>query len=437
MSPRDLAKAYASDERLFSGRFFSQEPVHPAPGDRVGVVLLVPGAPEKREDVFGYLYHRLMLPPGARSGVGLWLKHLQSRLSARLLSRQVISEYSSIGGGTSINRLNREQCKELDSRLKSLPGVPDGVRFFTYVASPFGSPDMQEAARAMEEDSITHVVLLPMFPQYATETTGRALATWEALIKAGKITTRPTVAVGAFATREKYLRSLNERIEQALQRFSKHIRSDVELLFAAHGIPAGHDPLNMDPYCCLVHNTVDAIMAMRGRDRAFSLSFVRTGSWGDKVSTDLQERLRRMARAGTRAVLVVPVDHVTEQFDTAFLLDVRMRGVAEQAGIPHYQVASGLNCHPLFMECLSDLVCEHVTPAPATSAGLVGDGLIEAKASLEAPSSSGVNASRVAQASIVATTPTCPRSTWDIDQQHEDMKTEARCHACPMAGPVA
>jgi len=417
MSPRDLARAYASDERLFSGRFFSQEPVRPVSGDRVGVVLLVPGAPEKREDVFGYLYHRLMLPPGARSGIALWLRHLQSRLSARMLSRQVISEYSSIGGGSSINRLNQEQCKELGSRLKTMGNMPEGVRFFTYVASPFGSPDMLQTARAMENDGITHVVLLPMFPQYATETSGRALATWEALIKTGKIPTRPTVAVGAFATREKYLRSLNERIEQALQRFPKHIRPDVELLFAAHGIPAGHDPNNRDPYCCLVHNTVDAIMHMRSQDRAFSLSFVRTGSWGDKVSTDLQDRLRRMARAGTRAVVVVPVDHVTEQFDTAFLLDVRMRGVAEAAGIPHYHVASGLNCHPLFMECLADLVGEQVSGGPPQPAPSVsGDGAVRSGESVLMPAA------------------VCPRSTWTIAERHEDQRTDARCHACPMSG---
>ncbi len=422
MSPRDLARAYASDERLFSGRFFSQEPVRPGPGDRVGVVLLVPGAPEKREDVFGYLYHRLMLPPGARSGLRLWFRHLQSRVSARLLSRQVISEYTSIGGGSSIIRLNREQCTELGSRLKSMGGLPEGVRFFTYLASPFGTPDMKAAAEAMEADGVTHVVLLPMFPQYATETSGRALATWEALIKTGHIDTRPTVAVGSFASREKYLRSLNERIEQALQRFPKHIRKDVELLFAAHGIPAGHDAKNRDPYCCLVHNTVDAIMNMRGRDRAFSMSFVRSGSWGDKVSTDLQDRIRRMARTGTRAVLVVPVDHVTEQFDTAFLLDVRMRGVAEQAGIPHYHVASGLNCHPLFIECLSDLVQESLQ---GDSAGL---------ATLKPGSPSG-DGSVQAQESIVSPTPTCPRSTWDIADQHQDARTESRCHACPMAGP--
>ncbi|MDA0377859.1 MAG: ferrochelatase [Bacteroidetes bacterium] len=406
MSPRDLAKAYASDERLFSGRFFSQEPIRPGPGDRVGVVLLVPGAPEKREDVVGYLYHRLMLPPGARSGIKLWVRHLQSQLSARFLSRQLNTEYSSIGGGSAINRLNREQCRDLNGRLQALADLPAGVRFHTYLASPFGTPDILEAVRQMDQDGITHVILLPMFPQYATETTGRALASWDALIRTGKLATRPTIAIGQFATREKYLRSVNERIEQALQRFPKHIRPDVELLFAAHGIPVTSDAEKRDPYCCLVHRTVDGIMAMRGQDRQFSLTFVRTRTWGDQVSNDLQDRLRRMARSGTRAVLVVPVDHVTEQFDTAFVLDVRMRGVAEHAGIPHYHVASGLNCHPLFMDCLADLVRESLD-SPGASAPVCGD--------------------HVESASHV-----CPRSSWATDGIHNDPRTEARCGSCPM-----
>jgi len=201
---------------------------------------------------------------------------------------------------------------------------------------------------------------MPMFPQYATETSGRALASWEALIRTNRLSPRPTTVVAAFASREKYILSVNERIEQALQRFPKHVRPDVELLFAAHGVAVGSDTEKQDPYSDLVQQTVNTVMDQRGHDRSYTQSFVRDRSWGDQVSLDLQDKLRRMARAGTRAVAVVPVDHVSEQFETAFLLDVRMREVAEAAGIPHYHVASGLNCHPLFMECLTDLVSESI-----------------------------------------------------------------------------
>lgn len=365
MSPLDFVHAHATDERLFSGRFFSSEPLEVAPGDRVGVVLLVPGAPEKTEEVLPFLYHRLMLPRGTRSGWKLWLKHFQSQFSARLLSRHIIPEYRSIGGGVAINRLNREQSDELKTRLISPDVLPDGVDVSTYIASPFGTPSMAQAARELQEDGVTHVVLLPLFPQYALETTGKALSMWESLVQKRVLDTRPTLAVYEFSTRSKYLAALNERIEEALQRFPRHIRPEVEILFAAHGIPTEGEANRRDPYMHLVEGTVREIMSLRDHDRSYSLSFVRRRSWGDQVSVDLRERLRRMARAGSRAVVVVPVDYVTEQFDTAFLLDVRMREVAEAAGIPHYQVASGLNCHPLFMDGLTDLVVESLVPAPA------------------------------------------------------------------------
>ncbi len=404
MSPRDLAKTYAKDYRLFDGRFFSPDPLKPGPGDRVGIVLMVPGAPEKKEDVYPYLYHRLMLPPGARSGWRLWIKHVHSRLSARMLSRQVISEYSAIGGGRSINRLNAEQSVDLKSRLLTEAELPENVNFSTYLASPFGTPSMSQAAREMERDGVTHVLLLPLFPQYAAGTTGRALASWEALIKTRAFAARPTTAVWQFGNRDKYQDALNDRIEQALQRFPRHIRKEVEILFAAHGVPAPSQDHSRDPYCCLVHQTVEGVMARRGNDRTFSLSFVRSRAWGDQVSIDLQERIRKMARAGTRAVVVVPVDHVSEQFDTAFLLDVRMRSVAEEAGIGHYHVASGLNCHPLFIECLSDLVSESVSCAESKERTIPTESLGE-----------------------------CPRKTWDVPSTHRDSATDARCHICPLS----
>ena len=59
MSPRDLSNAMANDDRLFNGRFFSSNPIDIGSGDCVGVVLLVPGAPESQEDVYPYLYRRL------------------------------------------------------------------------------------------------------------------------------------------------------------------------------------------------------------------------------------------------------------------------------------------------------------------------------------------------------------------------------------------
>ena len=358
----EVSQTFSAENRLFSGRYFSTGPIDVGQGDRVGIVLLVPGAPESQNDVFSYLYRRFMLPGLRDKGLRFWTSHFRSRLKARLATPRIISEYKAIGGGKSINRFSREQAVDLNRRLSASSVLPDGVKTTTYLASPFGAPSMKDAAEQMAADGITHVVLLPLFPQYAADTTGRALAYWEDMVINLEIAERPTVAVWEFAIRASFVGALNERIDQALQRFPRQLRSEVAILFAAHGKTEKPSAVTGDPYCCLVHHTVDRVMEKRDDSRPFSLSFVQERGWGTRFANRLKVDLERIVRAGNRAVVVVPVDHVSEQFDTAYLLDVELRQLAESKGMTHYQVASGLNCHDLFMEGLKDMVLDSIIP---------------------------------------------------------------------------
>jgi len=397
MSPLEVKSTFTKGNRLFSGPIFSSQPLDVSAGDRVGVVLLVPGAPESKDEVFGYLYRRFLMPDVGSSGLVYWASHFRARLKARVSSRKVIQEYKAIGGGNSINRLSQEQAADLNHRLKSSVVLPDGVKVETYIASPFGSPSMLEAAEKMSADGITHVVLLPLFPQYAQDTTGRALALWERMTTDSKIASRPTVAVWEFAIKDSFISALNERIDQALQRFPRSIRADVTVLFAAHGKSEKKSNKGNDPYCCLVHHTVDRVMALRKDDRPFQLSFVRERGWRMGVGAGLKAQMTDLVASGRKNVVVVPVDHVTEQFDTAYLLDVELRKLAESCGISHYQVASGLNCHSLFMEGLADLVIDSIIPSSSKKED--------------------------------ACMQSCPRASWD---QLSESKNNP-CSACPFA----
>ncbi len=388
MSPRHFRQVNASDERLFTGRFFPDGGLSLNEDSHVGVLLLVPGAPESKAEVFSYLYRRLMSPP--KCGISrFWRSHVAAWLRARIAARYLTWQYDAIGGGKAINQFHQEQANMLQSMIDR----SDCGRTTVYVASPFGSPDIAAAAEKMEHDGVTHVVLLPLFPQYAAETTGRSFAEWELLMRQGFVSARPTVAVRQFATHEGYIEALNDRIDQGLQRFPRHVRSQVQLVFAAHGSTTRHRGGAPDPYCCLSHHTVDALMQRRGHDLPHMLAFVRPDSWGGNLAGGMAARFRELAATGQRAALVVPVDHVTEQFDTAYLLDVRMREVAEDVGLSHYEVVNGLNCHPLFMETLLDLVRAPLGYRSEPLEGLERFG-------------------------------SCPRPDWDVPP-------EGRCAVCP------
>lgn len=354
-------RVYARDERLNTGRFFSSGGLEVSPGDHVGVVLMVPGAPKNEKEVADYIYRRMMGPSRGVTSVKVWMRHALSSLRARFTAETMKQRLDSIGGGTAIERMNREQAEAVQRGIRSRITLPDSVRVSTYLGSPFGSPELEQTADRMVADGVTHVILFPLFPQYSAGTTGRGLAEWEAMLTRGNLPHWPTVAVWEFARNDKYVQAINDRIDQALQRFPRHLREDVHLLFAAHGRTSIHSEKDADPYCCLVHNTVDSVMEHRSHDRLFTLSFVRDGLFGSRISTELAARLAALKKTGCRAVLVIPVDYVSEQFDTSYLLDVRLRNMADESGIVHYHVITGLNCHPLFIESVSDMIVERIT----------------------------------------------------------------------------
>src|SRR5690606_30801305 len=73
---------------------------------------------------------------------------------------------------------------------------------------------------------------------------------------------------------------------------------------------------------------------------------------------------------GHPAALVVPVAYVPDHVETAYELDIEVREEAEHFGIEHFEVTSGLNCHPLFIEALAESVAAQVTAGGAVQ----GDG---------------------------------------------------------------
>jgi ferrochelatase len=212
----------------------------------------------------------------------------------------------------------------------------------------------------MQADGITKVVLLPLFPQYSKSTTGSALAYWQGMEREGDIPAWPTVGVAEYAAHPKYIQALSERIDEALQRFSKRHRDEVALVFSAHSTRLREMKERGDPYCCLVHTTVDRVMALRGRDRPFHVAFHGKLGPAEWLTPATADTLQALARQGCTAALVVPVALVTEHLETTYALDIDLREKATQAGINHFEVMPALNCHSLFIEALADVTLAHL-----------------------------------------------------------------------------
>ncbi len=376
MTAREFLKAYHYDERLITGGYYLQEPVAVEPGDRVGVVMMNLGGPMKEEDVEPFLYNQFMDPAASDLPVPKRPRHWLSRLIAKKRAQSVGEDYKMIGGNSPINQLTREQAVSLETRLNERYGALTGAQFRTYVAMRYWKPSSENCARQMEADGINKVVLLPLYPQYSKTTTGASLVYWKALEEAGELQARPTSLVYEYATHPLYVQALNERICEGLQRFPHSVRNRVHLVFSAQGTPAKEMKQRRDPYCCLVHSTVQAVMDLRAEkdDLPFHVAFQGKIGPAEWLTPSTLDTLKALAEEGGKAVLIIPVAFVSDHIETAYELDIKVREEAQQAGIEHYEVTRGLNSHPLFIEALAEAVAAQVS---ATRPG-EGDGAVAA-----------------------------------------------------------
>lgn len=353
MTPREYLRTFRFDERLTTGSYVPHGPVHVGPADTVGVVLLSEGGPAERGDVERFLYDRYMDPAAFDLPLRGYLRHRAAQLLARVGAPRVGRGYELIGGASPLIRHTKDQSRALQARLNAR--AKSGTPFRVYIAMRHGPLRTEGAVRRMAEDGVTKVVLVPLNPQYSSTTTGSALAYWDALETTGQIPQLPSSLVPEYATHPKYVRALRDRVEEGLQRFPREVRAGVPVVFVAATASRKAHLRSKDPYCCLVHATVDAVLGDGAQPgRAIRVAFHSEMIPGRGIRPDLVEVLETLADEGHSEVLVVPIGGVCDHVDTAYGLDVSMRARAVELGFASYEVASSLNCHPLLIDALAD-----------------------------------------------------------------------------------
>lgn len=369
---------------------------------RVGVVLFQLGGPETLEDIEPFLFNLFSDPdiidfPFARIG----RKPLAKLISATRAAK-VRHHYAEIGGGSPIRRHTQAQARALKAALNGemqpqgpsprRVGAQDdkhgaaGVEFKVVVAMRYWRPFTREAVAELEAAGCDQIVLLPLYPQYSSTTTGSSLNEWERRWRGrdARVTAGETPAlhvIREFYRDAGYLDSLIERIEAALARFPEP--QGAELIFSAHGVPLSVIEKG-DPYQRQVEETVELVaqMMQRGgwsnRHRLCYQSKVGASKW---LQPSLRETIRRAAGEGVRDLCVVPISFVSDHVETLGEIDHEARHLARDLGLRQFEMTAGLNDSPRFIAALADLVTQAVAPAsspavtrPSSSADVIANG---------------------------------------------------------------
>jgi ferrochelatase len=315
---------------------------------RIAVVLFQLGGPDTLDAIEPFLFNLFSDPdiidfPGAR----LARKPL-ARIISSTRARKVQHHYEVIGGGSPIRRFTGQQADALERRLRQA-----GVDACCLVAMRYWHPFTAEAVAQIERGGFEAVVLLPLYPQYSSTTTGSSLNEWRRRFRGGI----PEYRIESFFDHALYLDALAEKIDEALARFPDPARP--ELIFSAHNVPVTVIAQG-DPYRSHIERTVALVMGRggwRNRHRLCYQSKVGGARW---LQPSLRDTLAQAAAEGVREVCVVPVAFVSDHVETLGEVDHEARAQARALGMERFEMMAGLNDSPTFIRALAEMVMEAV-----------------------------------------------------------------------------
>jgi len=235
-----------------------------------------------------------------------------------------------------------------------------------FVAMRYWHPFTREAVALIKAADCDEIVLLPLYPQYSSTTTGSSLNEWQRLFR-GDV---PVHNVGPFYQHPMYLDAMIEKIEEALDRFP--IPERAEIVFSAHSVPMSVIAKG-DPYQRQIEETVRLLMDRGGWPNHHRLCYQSKVGASKWLQPSLNRTLRDLAAEKAREVCVVPVAFVSDHVETLGEIDREAREQARRLGITQFEMSAGLNDSPKFISALSQLVLEalgKIEPcAPVPEAG--------------------------------------------------------------------
>jgi ferrochelatase len=210
---------------------------------RIAVVLFNLGGPDGPKAVRPFLFNLFSDPAiiGAPAFVRLPLAALISTTRAK----SARANYAMMGGGSPLLPETEAQAAALEAELSARAGETGEDETRVFVAMRYWRPFSDETARAVAAWAPNEIVLLPLYPQYSTTTSGSSLAAWAKEYRGPGVMR----SVCCYPTVAGLIEAHAQRIETAWR--AAGAPTGVRLLFSAHGLPqvvigaAGHEGLGV------------------------------------------------------------------------------------------------------------------------------------------------------------------------------------------------
>ncbi len=312
------------------------------------VILFNLGGPDKLESVEPFLFN-LFNDPAIISIPSIFRYPLAKILSKRraLIAKNI---YKEIGNKSPIFELTQEQAKSLENSLSK-----EGD-YKCFVVMRCWNPRASDVIKKVKEYNPEEIILLPLYPQFSSSTSGSSINEWNALCKKENYKVK-TKTICCYPTENNFIVSHVSLIKKTLQ----HVENNnFKLIFSAHGLPESKIKKG-DPYQWHVEETVKEIMAkLKTENLDYIISYQSRVGPMKWIGPSTDAEIIKYSKEN-RGIVIVPVAFVSEHSETLVELDIEYKKLAEKNGCSFYKRVPALGIEENFIKGLKELVLQPET----------------------------------------------------------------------------
>ncbi len=248
-----------------------------------------------------------------------------------------------------------------------------GNDFEVELAMRYKNPSLDEVCARIQKKGYEKIIILPLFPQYASASTGSAIEKAMKLISKWWVIPEIKI-ISQFYDNEDYLNCVIEQSKKYNLNEYDHI------LFSYHGLPERQvDKVYSDGKPCTDHNCEDEI----NEDNKYcykATCFATTRLLAEKLNLPkerytvcFQSRLDKdwlepfsdkvveeWAKKGAKKLLVFSPAFVADCLETIVEIGIEYQKIFKDAGGEKVQLVESLNDHPMWIETIKKMVLKNL-----------------------------------------------------------------------------
>ena len=313
---------------------------------KTAVVLFNLGGPDSLEAVRPFLFNLFRDP--AIITLPAIVRYPLAALISTTRNKTAQANYAIMGGRSPLLPETQAQATALEAELERRRQPAK-----TFIAMNYWHPLIADTAKAVAAYGPDQIVLLPLYPQFSTTTTGSSLKAWRKAYRGpGK-----SRAVGCYPTASGVIDAYADEIRKTWTSAGRP--TNVRLLFSAHGLPQQVIDRG-DPYEAQIRATAAAIAAKVPELADWEVCFQsRVGRlvW---IGPPTEDAIKR-AGADGKGVLISPIAFVSEHVETLVELDHEYAELAHGLGVSPYLRARTPGVGTSFIAELADAVASALT----------------------------------------------------------------------------